>query len=57
MDVLRSVHSDEVLKNVVELVYLVSFHLISPQTDPDTRKVWAFLFFLEEGYDFFLVAL
>ena len=41
--------SDEVHKNVVELVYLVSFHLISPQTDPDTRKVWAFLFFLEEG--------
>lgn len=49
--------SDEVHKNVVELVYLVSFHLISPHTDPDTRKVWAFLFFLEEGYDFFLVAL
>ena len=31
------------IENSIELVYLVSFHLITFQADLDMRKVWVFL--------------
>lgn len=39
----------EDIESIIELVYLIFFHLIFPYNGLDKRKVWVFLFFFEGG--------